>query len=675
MFRRIFQNLLITFMVVSIFSCGGGSNSKDSLLIDLEENPDVINVLEEEKGVSLHFSSEFSGKDVVVNLPNKKIEINTSTTQHIKVPKDINYVVITDSQGKTIAITVTFTENIDLTPENIALSIIFMNTPFLRVERLTSESIASIRSDLITLSSFNELVIQIRNQLLSASYIDLSSLEPYIKSAVNDFISILVTDKNIGYSSISISPSNEYHRDLMLEIQEGSFVATNMYDKYGNKVYKGKVDVYNKGLLWQELLIVDPGVAVSTVGGFVAPMMVSDFAGTFTSIEGLKRYFSDIINLNITNSTWDAKKTTLELLVSCNYNTICSYIGVNVLGKDRFNEFINYIVNKPDLVNQLYNYLKNEDYSIAISLIKEEFIKWARGKISDFLISSITNHLNFLERNLKVLDVLQSQITKFLSLISISKDPRYCWKFENIDCNKTDNSDNYYPIKDYSDITKGRIISIPSNKKIKIRIVPDINWIEGGYDGIVCSIDANGEWGSNCILYANEEDFINSDQCQIIVFEDQNDSWRFEKEEEKGVLYATNIACSQLLGKYITININNLEYQLGDYSYLTNGTVAISNFQINDSTKVRIVPSTHWDTDWDGIICDIDENNRWGYLCRLEINEDEFQSNNCQLIIFTDSNNDWELNSNENHLFYLETNCSNIKNMYLDGTEGIRLDG
>ncbi len=111
----------------------------------------------------------------------------------------------------------------------------------------------------------------------------------------------------------------------------------------------------------------------------------------------------------------------------------------------------------------------------------------------------------------------------------------------------------------------------------------------------------------------------------------------------------------------------------GDYSHLTNGTVAIPNLQIDDLTKIRIVPDSHW-SDWDGIICDIDENNKWGNSCRLEINENEFQSGTCQIIIFTDSDMDWELEENENQLFYLETSCNNITNMYLDGSRGTLLN-
>ena len=231
--------------------------------------------------------------------------------------------------------------------------------------------------------------------------------------------------------------------------------------------------------------------------------------------------------------------------------------------------------------------------------------------------------------------------------------------------------------QDYTNIVFGKVEGIDIDDKTKIRIVPENHWIEGDYRGIVCDIndtDTIGLFGERCILYAEESDFNSETHCQVIVFEDKNHSWRFEKEEEDEVKLSTIINCAQI--KDIVLKpegFNVQEGSYGNYSYITNGTVAIQNLQIDDLTKIRIVPDSHW-SDWNGIICDIDENNKWGSSCRLEINENELQSGTCQIIVFTDSDGDWEMEANEDQLFYLETSCNNIRNLYLDGSEGILLN-
>ena len=205
-----------------------------------------------------------------------------------------------------------------------------------------------------------------------------------------------------------------------------------------------------------------------------------------------------------------------------------------------------------------------------------------------------------------MLDIVQTQITKYLSLINIRNDARYCWKFEDISCDKKEIPEKSYIVSDYSYLTEGKAELQTSTKNLKIRIVPDINWIEGNYDGIVCDLNGSGYWGDRCVLHTNEKDFMQSNQCQLVIFEDSNDSWRWEK-EETSIFYAEK-SCSEIIGKYTELDISNTQYtdnnnstdnygscytnSLGAYAYI--GQIELDSWQYIPDSVFTPNENTCW---------------------------------------------------------------------------------
>ncbi len=107
-----------------------------------------------------------------------------------------------------------------------------------------------------------------------------------------------------------------------------------------------------------------------------------------------------------------------------------------------------------------------------------------------------------------------------------------------------------YDVKDYTHLISGKVEGVEIDDKTKIRIVPSNHWVEGDYNGIVCDLNDAGTtiglFGERCVLYADENDFNSSNECQVIVFEDENYNWRFDKEEDDKVKLNTTINCAQI---------------------------------------------------------------------------------------------------------------------------------
>jgi len=92
--------------------------------------------------------------------------------------------------------------------------------------------------------------------------------------------------------------------------------------------------------------------------------------------------------------------------------------------------------------------------------------------------------------------------------------------------------------KDYSYIISGEIIAKEIPKDLKIRITPDVEQVDGEWGGIVCKINPDGSFGDKCVLHGNIKNFNNQHQFQIIIFQDLNNDWRFNKDEENTVIWS-----------------------------------------------------------------------------------------------------------------------------------------
>lgn len=157
-----------------------------------------------------------------------------------------------------------------------------------------------------------------------------------------------------------------------------------------------------------------------------------------------------------------------------------------------------------------------------------------------------------------------------------------------------------YDTKDYTYLISGKVEGIEMDDELKIRIVPENHWVEGDYNGIVCDISYSGVFGDRCILYAQESDFNSENNCQVIVFEDENYNWRFDKEEDDEVKLSTTINCAQLKGivlrpdsYYYDDNYNDsynneyISYQLPTLQDFENFLTSLGSsvFIINESTN------------------------------------------------------------------------------------------
>ncbi|WP_456382048.1 hypothetical protein [Persephonella sp.] len=182
--------------------------------------------------------------------------------------------------------------------------------------------------------------------------------------------------------------------------------------------------------------------------------------------------------------------------------------------------------------------------------------------------------VNLIDSDGDVLPVVIADSGK-ICILDVDDGKTYCAVKGNppSDC-RSDISDT--PPEDLRDLVYGKVINGSLTPDTKVRIVPDANW-QGDYDGIVCSVNpSNGEFGPACKLYTDRNLFKTSQQCQVIVFEDLNDSWKFEKEEEYTVKFGADISCSIISNFIIDIG-NNSAYPAD--SGIQTGAVSITDFE------------------------------------------------------------------------------------------------
>ncbi|WP_457624073.1 hypothetical protein [Persephonella sp.] len=231
--------------------------------------------------------------------------------------------------------------------------------------------------------------------------------------------------------------------------------------------------------------------------------------------------------------------------------------------------------------NKIYFYNFTQGYASCDSCE----LDYADGQVN---LYNCTNNMNGIH-SIYIGDGVYWEQPDGTNLLIVSADPNYpkvCvidknqeeWCIQKgeppADC-KADSEE--YPTQDLRDLVYGKIINGELTSDTKIRIVPDANWQEGNYNGIVCSVNlSNGEFGPACKLYTDRNLFETSQQCQIVVFEDLNDSWRFEKEEEYTVKFGADISCSIISNFIIDIG-NNSAYPAD--SGIQTGAVSITDFE------------------------------------------------------------------------------------------------
>jgi len=72
------------------------------------------------------------------------------------------------------------------------------------------------------------------------------------------------------------------------------------------------------------------------------------------------------------------------------------------------------------------------------------------------------------------------------------------------------------------------------SSNLKIRITPDVEQIDGDWGGVVCTINQDGTFGDDCVLYGDIENYTADHTYQVEIFEDVDGDYRYEP-------YETNI--------------------------------------------------------------------------------------------------------------------------------------
>jgi hypothetical protein len=111
----------------------------------------------------------------------------------------------------------------------------------------------------------------------------------------------------------------------------------------------------------------------------------------------------------------------------------------------------------------------------------------------------------------------------------------------------------------------------------KIRITPANEQIEGYWGGVVCQIFTDGSFGKLCEIHGNLKDFTKDTTYQVIVFEDTNYNWRFDKDESSvfGMENAT-------FGSWQNLDLTGVEVPNNTENEVTAETITPKDFLIQN---------------------------------------------------------------------------------------------
>ncbi len=483
----------------------------------------------------------------------------------IQYPAGLSFLFIkNESNGQLVGVVNTLTDKIYVDPDTIAASLIMLRiSPILLPEGFNSDTFSKFNTLLNSMQSFIEFRNYIQTALDTKGYINLSDkeFESLWNKCTNDILEIFKIETRTAVMSsfppkspsITLSPNETYRFFVMLRIHPETLKATPYKDDFGNTVYSIRVDAFNSNIVFQELASVAPKHN-ARFNFMIFPEKPSDFV--ITDPQKAINYLKDLIHLNLLNSTWDSYKTPGIAYVSCKYNYLCTYTTKlsiissfiylivrlpMVISPHEFSNFIQYLSKKPELITSLYQLIADDRYKEAGDIIIKEFSTWATGKISDFVISQVINSWNEYKRALDIAlsieDILSQIMGTLLAKFSTSPKAHACWEIRGLPC-QNNNSDlenltNQEEIpQDYSSLISGKVIAESIPPSLKIRITPDIEQIDGEWGGIVCAINPDGSFGDKCVLHGNIENFTQHHQYQIIVFEDKNNDWHYNKDEQ-----------------------------------------------------------------------------------------------------------------------------------------------
>jgi len=206
----------------------------------------------------------------------------------------------------------------------------------------------------------------------------------------------------------------------------------------GNGRYRVRLDVYSQ-LGWymaatEGRVNADSSVEIidNNKGQLIAPMDSTQFLGTFTTLSGVKSYFSDLYKvlsgeMSILDSTWDTKHTQITMDIQADNPVIFTHNSDKIIIANAIylvtrglkldtQLILSELIKDDQVYTTLINYIQSKDWDSLLEFTKDKVAAYIETAITDSLLKKISKEfISMPSRAAGVIDILSNQLGKLVN--------------------------------------------------------------------------------------------------------------------------------------------------------------------------------------------------------------------------------------------------------------------
>jgi len=269
-------------------------------------------------------------------------------------------------------------------------------------------------------------------------------LKEKIEQVVADSGYLKVSDFSANYASAGRAVHDAFNLSSsgatrsMKSFVGGIKVTPSTESYLGNGRYRVRMDVYSQ-MGWYMAATegqnnTDGSVEIidSNKGQLIAPMDSTQFLGTFTTISGVKNYFSDLYKvlsgeISILDSIWDTKHTRITMDIQADHPIVFTHNSDRIIIANAIylvtrglkldtQLILSEFLTDDQVYSTLINCIQSKDWESLLTFTKNKVASYIEATITDSLLKKISNEfISIPSRSAGVIDILSNQLSKLVN--------------------------------------------------------------------------------------------------------------------------------------------------------------------------------------------------------------------------------------------------------------------